>query len=129
MLKGIKWENIFLSGNVTINSSILSKEESNVEWIYPYSSIRLSNDTNATFISNGTMTLPDEFFSYIGDAPIIINANQTLEELKKSHKLTQLNESEPIIFSNYFIEKNNENNNSQFIRIALFIFLNLLLIL
>ena len=128
-LKGIKCENIFLSGNVTINSSILSKEESNVEWIYPYSSIRLSNDTNATFISNGTMTLPDEFFSYIGDAPIIINANQTLEDLKKSHKLTQLNESEPIIFSNYFIEKNNENNNSQFIRIALFIFLNLLLIL
>ena len=75
------------------------------------------------------MTLPDEFFSYIGDAPIIINANQTLEDLKKSHKLTQLNESEPIILSNYFIEKNNENNNSQFIRIALFIFLNLLLIL
>ena len=128
-LKGIKCENIFLSGNVTINSSILSKEESNVEWIYPYSSIRLSNDTNVTFISNGTMTLPDEFFSYIGDAPIIINANKTLEDLKKSHKLTQLNESEPIILSNYFIEKNNENNNSQFIRIALFIFLNLILIL
>ena len=128
-LTGIKCDNIFLSGNVTINSSILSKLETDVEWISPFSYIDLSNNTNVTFISNGTMEFPDEFFQYIGNAPIIINSNQTLEEFKKSHKLFQLNEREPIIFSNYFIAKTNENNYSQFIRITLFIFLNLLLII
>ena len=64
-----------LSGNVTIASSIFNKEQSSDRWIKPLHTIRLNNYTNVTFISNGSMKFPKEFFNYLGEDPIIINAN------------------------------------------------------
>ena len=115
--------NMELSGNVTIASSIFNKEQSSERWINPLNMIKLNNNTNATFISNGTMKFHPDFFKYLGEDPIIINANETLEEFNNSHILTQLDESEPIIFSNYFTEKKIENGAHIFIGVSFFFLL------
>ena len=118
-----------LSGNVTIASSIFNKEQSSDRWIKPLHTIRLNNYTNVTFISNGTMKFHRDFFYYLGEDPIIINAIETLEEFKKSHILTQLDESEPVIFSNYFTERKSENGDHIVVWRTLFIILNLILLI
>ena len=127
---GISCNNAYLSGNVTINSSLLNTSSQNsFQWLSTYS-FKLSNNSNVTFITNGTMGLEKSFFSYIGNDPIIINAIETLEEFKESHKLTQKNVKEPIIFSNYYTEKKIEKeDDSQFIEISFFILLNFILLL
>ena len=120
---------MMLSGNVTINTSIFDKNQSSQRWIHPLKDIGLNNYTNVTFISNGSMKFPKEFFNYLGEDPIIINAIETLEEFKKSHILTQLDEREPLIFSNYFTEKKRENSAGIFIGKSFFTLLNLILLI
>ena len=129
---GIDCDVINLSGNVTINSSIidLSSQKSNKNKMYSGFSFDMNDYSNVTFISNGTLELPEDFFVYLGKDPIIINAIETLEEFKQSHKLTQKNENKSIIFSNYFTERNSvEENVSHFLKISFFILLNLILII
>ena len=128
---GIECESAYLSDNVVINSSLLNytSKISHPQWFYTHK-VELSHYTNATFITKGTLELPENFFSYLGKNPIIINAIETLEEFNKSHKLTQKNVNEPIIFSNYFTEKETKKNNDlNWIRISLFILLNLILLI
>lgn len=120
---------IQLSGNITIASSVSNKDQSSNRWINPLNPIRLNNYTNVTFISNGTMKFHQDFFYYLGEDPIIINAIETLEEFKKSHILTQIDESEPIIFSNYFTVRKSENGGQLMIGISFFILLNLILLI
>ena len=124
---GIECQGAYLSDNITINSSLLSlsSQQLNPQWLYPHYNVKLSNNTNVTFITNGTMELPDNFFFHIGKDPIIINAIETLEEFNKSHKLTQKDANKSIIFSNYFIEKveNNKKDGESFLRISFFILL------
>lgn len=121
---------VYLSGNVTINSSVQNLNENSIylpQWLS--GGVTLSNYTNATFISNGTMEFHKNIFKYLGENPIIINAIETLDKFKESHKLTQKDPNKPIIFSNYFTKKEEENmNGSQFINISFFL-LNLILFL
>ena len=123
---GIQYDVAYLSDNITIISSLLplSPQKLNPKWFYNIH-FKLSNNTNVTFITNGTLELPENFFFYIGKDPIIINAIETLEEFNKSHKLTQKDVNKSIIFSNYFIEKveNNKKDDESFLRISLFILL------
>ena len=125
---GIKCGSLYLNDNVTINSTIfnLSNTPSNNSLLTGI--ITLSNNTNVTFITNETLTLPNNFFNYIGKNPIIINAVETLEEFKATHKLNQKDKNKPIIFSNYFIEEIEQNNYSKFISLSFFILLNLIFI-
>lgn len=127
---GIKSNGAYLSGNVTINSSLLNTSpEKYFQWL-SVGSVKLSNNSNVTFITNGTMKLPDSFFSYIGNDPIIINAIETLEKFNQSHKLTQKNVKEPILFSNYYTEKKIvKEDDSQFLQISFFILLNFILLI
>ena len=123
---GIQSHVAYLSDNITINSSLLplSPQKLSPKWFYNIH-FKLSNNTNVTFITNGTLELPENFFFYIGKDPIIINAIETLEEFNKSHKLTQKDVNKSIIFSNYFIEKveNNKKDDQSFLRISFFILL------
>ena len=98
---GIKWEGAYLSDNITINSSLLtlSSQQLNTQWCYPLLYVKLSNNTNVTFISNRNVELPEKFFFYLSKDPIIIKAIETLEEFNKSHKLTQKDVNKSIIFS------------------------------
>ena len=127
---GIRCQKILLSDNVTINSSLsnVNDDSENPQWFLA-GEISLSNYTNVTFITNGTMKIRDSFFNnYLSDNPIIINAIETLDEFNKSHKLTQKDPNKPIIFSNYFTKKKEEKikNKSQFIKISFFL-LNMIL--
>ena len=78
---GIECGGAYLSDNVTINSSLLNYDSTRSvpQWLYPNSRVELNNYTNVTFITKGTMELPQNFFSYLGKNPIIINAIETLE--------------------------------------------------
>lgn len=127
---GIECGGAYLSDNVTINSSLLNYDstKSVPQWFYN-SRVELNNYTNVTFITKGTMELPENFFSFLGKNPIIINAIETLEEFNKTHKLTQKDVNSPILFSNYFTEKESKTktNDLLFIRMSFFILLNLIL--
>ena len=126
---GIKSEATYLSGNVTINSSLPNLDSSSqnpvLRWFYGYG-VSLRDYSNVTFVTNGTLDLPDSFFSYIGKEPKIINAIESLEEFLKSHKLTQKDKNESIIFSNYFTIRESKQN-SQVLRISFLILLILLI--
>ena len=131
---GRECNGVYFSPKVTINSSLLNSTSSNPrqvpQWLYSSFTFKLSNSTNATFIANGIMEFPNDFFRYLGKEPIIINAIETLKEFNESHKLTQKNESEPIIFSNYYIKKiTKEDKVSPFLRIYFFVLLNLILLM
>ena len=130
---GIECEGAYLSDNVTINSSLLyyDSTKSVPQWLYPHFRVELNNYTNVTFITKGTMEFPENFFSYLGKNPIIINAIETLEEFNKTHKLTQKDVNSPILFSNYFTEKESKTktNDLLFIRMSFFILLNLVLLI
>ena len=126
---GIECNGVYLSGNVIINSTLLNLDLIKSVWLYSRFNVQLSNYTNSTFITKGTMDFPENFFSYIGKNPIIINAIETLEEFKKSRKLTQKNKNEAIIFSNYFTETESKKDDLQFIKISFFILLNLILLI
>jgi hypothetical protein len=124
---GIRCGSLYLSDNTTINSTLLNSSNTLTNHWLLSGNFELSNNTNVTFITKGTLTLPNDFFNYIGKNPIIINAVETLEEFKANHYLTQKDKNEPIILSNYYIEEIKQNNYSKFISLSFFILLNLIL--
>ena len=71
---GIECQGAYLSDNITINSSLLSlsSQQLNPQWLYPHYNVKLSNNTNVTFITNGTMELPDNFFFHISSLFIFL---------------------------------------------------------
>ena len=61
---GISSNAAYLHDNVTINSSLLNTSSQNsFQWL-SIDSFQLSNNSNVTFIKNGTMGLAKSFFSY-----------------------------------------------------------------
>ena len=61
---GVSSNRAYLSDNVTINSSLLNTSSQNsFQWL-SIDSFQLSNNSNVTFIKNGTMGLAKSFFSY-----------------------------------------------------------------